>query len=139
MIHRVAALDYGEKRIGIALSDPLQIIAKPLTVWDNTSFEDTVERLRVLIKEYRVGEVIVGLPLSVEGEITAKTAETMRFLHALKKVIEIPVRGWDERYSTTEAHELLKDMGMSWVEARQKVDAMAASIILKSYLDRPAE
>ncbi len=139
MIHRVAALDYGEKRIGIALSDPLQIIAKPLTVWDNTSFEDTVERLRVLIKEYQVGEVIVGLPLSVEGEITAKTAETMRFLHALKKVIEIPVSGWDERYSTAEAHELLKDMGMSWMEARQKVDAMAASIILKSYLDRPAE
>lgn len=139
MNQRIAALDYGEKRIGVALSDPLQIIAKPFTVWDNDGFDDTVAKLQELIKEYQVGEVIVGIPLSVDGEITAKTAETMRFLHAIKKVIEIPVTGWDERYSTAEAHAMLKDMGMSWMEARQKVDAMAASVILKSYLERPSE
>ncbi|MBM4403344.1 MAG: Holliday junction resolvase RuvX [Candidatus Cloacimonetes bacterium] len=139
MTQRIAALDYGEKRIGVALSDPLQIIAKPFAVWDNTGFEDTVAKLQELIRDYQLGEVIVGIPLSVDGEITAKTAETMRFLHALKKAVSIPVTGWDERYSTAEAHELLKDMGMSWMEARQKVDAMAASVILKSYLDRPSE
>jgi len=139
MTQRIVALDYGEKRIGIALSDPLRIIAKPFAVWENIGFDDITSKLQGMIKEYQIGEIIVGIPLSVDGEITAKTAETMRFLHALKKVMAIPVSGWDERYSTSEAHEQLKSMGLSWMEARQKVDAVAAGIILKSYLDRPSE
>ena len=139
MTQRIVALDYGEKRIGIALSDPLQIIAKPFAVWDNTGFDQILARLEEMVKEYQIGEIIIGIPLSVDGEITAKTSETIRFMHALKKAIDIPVTGWDERYSTAEAHEQLKNMGLSWVEARQKVDAMAAGVILKSYLEHPSE
>ena len=78
--------------------------------------------------------VLVGIPYAIAGGNTPKTDEVLAFKAALEAKITTPIMGWDERYSTDEAHQELKKMGYSWQEARGLVDAMAAAMILKSYL-----
>ena len=132
---RILALDYGEKRIGLALSDPLRIFAKPYRVLQNLGFQQFVSELEPILKEQQVLLVLVGIPYAIEGGNTPKTDEVIEFRNALETAIELPVQGWDERYSTDEAHQELKKMGYSWQEARNLVDAMAAAMILRSYLN----
>lgn len=132
---RILAIDYGEKRIGLALSDPLRIFAKPYRVLQNLGFEQFVSELEPILKEQQVLLVLVGIPYAIEGGNTPKTDEVIEFRNALETTITIPVQGWDERYSTDEAHQELKKMGYSWQEARSLVDAMAAAMILRSYLN----
>lgn len=136
MSKRLLAIDYGEKRIGLALSDAMQMFAKPLTTIENTSLEVTVSCLRKLIIEKQIAQIIVGIPWSLEGNATDKTKETQQFLADLKQLVDIPVMGWDERYTTSDANELLKEMGYGWKEARKVIDAMAACLILKRYLEK---
>ncbi len=127
-------MDYGAKRVGVALSDPLRIFAKPLKVLANTGFSDIVAALTDLISEHCVGLVIVGLPLAIEGGNTAKTDETLAFIDRLTPLLPVPVRAWDERYSTSEAVDELIKLGYDWRQRRKIQDAMAAAMILKSYL-----
>jgi len=136
MQYRLLAVDYGEKRIGLALSDPMRIFAKPLKTIPNNSLEEIVELLKTVISEKQVGKLIVGIPWSLEGTETAKTAETKEFLAQLSDRLDIPVVGWDERYTTDDANELLKEMGMDWKKARSVIDAMAACLILKRFMER---
>lgn len=101
----------------------------------NLGFENFVAELKPILKEQQVLLVLVGIPYAIEGGNTAKTDEVITFRDALEHSLELPVQGWDERYSTDEAHQELKKMGYSWQEARNLVDAMAAAMILKSYLN----
>ncbi|MDD2332079.1 MAG: Holliday junction resolvase RuvX [Candidatus Cloacimonetes bacterium] len=132
---RILAIDFGEKRIGIALTDPLQLFAKPLCCLENKGFRQVLSEIRNLISIHEVGMLIIGLPLSIEGKRTAKTIETEEFINKVRNKLSIPVLSWDERYSTSEANDYLKEMGYGWKEARQLIDAMAACMILKSYLE----
>ncbi len=132
---RIMALDYGEKRIGLALSDPLKIFAKPYRVLTNQGFEVLVTELKEIITLQQVGLLIVGIPYAIEGGNTPKTDETLAIFEQLKSALDVKIIGWDERYSSDEAHKELKKMGYSWQEARNLVDAMAAAMILKSYLE----
>ena len=127
-------MDYGEKRIGLALSDPLRIFAKPYLMLENQGLEALVHSLKEIIKSSSVQQVVLGIPWAIDGRLTPKTEETLLVLEHLKTHLEIPVIPWDERYSSDEAHKELKKMGRSWQQARQEVDAMAAAMILKSYL-----
>lgn len=136
MISRILALDYGEKRIGVAISDPLRMFAKPLLTWQNTSYQDTLECLTKVVSEQQVGLIIIGIPWSLDGEKTITTELTLTFIEKIKQDINIPVEGHDERYSSSDANELLKSMGYNWKQARQVVDAMAACLILKRYLEK---
>lgn len=131
---RILAVDYGAKRVGIALSDPLRIFAKPLAVLANTGFTELVTELTGLILEHGVGLVVVGLPLAIEGGNTAKTDETQAFIDRLTPLLPVPVRAWDERYSTSEAVDELIKLGYDWRQRRKIQDAMAAAMILKSFL-----
>lgn len=135
MSNRLLAIDYGEKRIGLALSDAMQMFAKPLETIANTSMEDTLAYLRKIIIEKQIGQIIVGIPWSLEGTATDKTRETQQFMAELQKAVVIPVVGSDERYTTSEANELLKEMGYDWKQARKIIDAMAACLILKRFLE----
>jgi len=132
---RILALDYGEKRIGLALSDPSRILAIPFKVLENRGFEFLAGEIESVINEYGVTLVLVGMPYAIEGGDTPKTVETKNFMSKLSKHLTITVQSWDERYSTDEAIKELIKMGYDWKERRQLQDAMAAAMILKSYLE----
>ncbi len=133
---RVLAVDYGEKRIGIALSDPLRMFAKPLCVLSNSSYEELLEDIRQLIEKHDVVQLLFGIPYAIDGTNTPKTDECMAIFHKLESDLPIPVRGYDERYSTCEADSELKKLGYTWQEARKIKDAMAACMFLKEYLSQ---
>jgi putative holliday junction resolvase len=135
MMGRIMAIDYGTKRVGIAMSDPLRIFAKPHSVLANTGFEDLLRGINTLCEQNQVSMVLVGMPYAIDGSYTPKTTETEAFMRRLQEELEQQVIAHDERYSSAEAEEELKKMGKSWQQARQSVDAMAAAMILKSYLE----
>jgi len=135
MSARIMALDYGTKRIGLALSDPLKIFAKPYMVIPNSGLPDLLDTVAELISRNEVELLVVGMPYAIEGGDTPKTIETREFVADLKQKLGIKVITWDERYSSQEAEAELKRMGKSWQEARSLVDAMAAAMILKSYME----
>lgn len=132
-MYRLMGIDYGEVRVGIALSDPLQIISKPyLVIANNAELWDGIIKI---IERENVGKVILGLPLNLAGDDSRKTLEVRDFKDALAEKIDVPIEFYDERYSTAEANDLLIEMGYSPKERRKVVDKMAASIILKNYLE----
>ncbi len=130
---RLMGIDFGEVRIGIALSDPLQIISQPFLVLANN--ENTINEIQNIIKTEEVEKIILGLPQNLDGEDTKKTLEVREFAEELKRNIDIPLFFWDERYSSVEANEQLKQMGYTILESRKVVDKVAASIILKNYME----
>lgn len=132
---RVLAVDYGSKRIGLAISDPLRIFAKPLKVIPNQGFDAILTELGNLVAENDIELLICGIPYAIEGGDTPKTTETKAFMARLAEALEIPVLPWDERYSTDEAEKELIRLGYDWKQRRPIQDAMAAAMILKSYLD----
>ncbi|MCD4797123.1 MAG: Holliday junction resolvase RuvX [Candidatus Cloacimonetes bacterium] len=133
-LYRIMCIDHGETRIGIALSDPLQIISRPYKVISNTN-DNTLAEIKKIIEKENVGKIVVGLPVNFEGEDTIRTGEVREFVERLKKKISIPVIFWDERYSTVEANEILKKKKYSIKESKSVIDKVAASIILRDYLD----
>ena len=132
-LFRLMGIDFGEVRIGLALSDPLQIISQPFRVISNN--DNTISEIQNIIKMEDVEKIILGLPQNLDGEDTKKTLEVREFAEILKNNIDVPVIFWDERYSTVEANEKLKLMGYSVTESRKVIDKVAASIILKSYME----
>jgi len=129
-------IDFGEVRIGIALSDPLQIISQPYRVIPND--DDTISEIKNIIKSEEVRKIILGLPLNLDGKDTKKTLEVREFSEVLKSNVNIPVIFWDERYTSVEANEELKHMGYGIAESRKVIDKVAASIILKNYMENQA-
>jgi putative holliday junction resolvase len=134
-MQRILAIDFGEKRIGLALTDPMQIIAKPYQTVQFQSNAHLLETLLQIIREQDVSLVILGLPIGSEGQETKKTLEVKKFGSFLEKSLPVPMQYWDERFSTAEANSELKKMGYDFMKAREFVDAVAASLILRSYLE----
>ena len=132
---RWIAIDYGEKRIGIAVTDHLKMFVNPLTTIENKSDSAVFDQLLKIFQSQEVEKVIIGLPLSLDGEDTAKTKETREFYKKLSEKTSLPLIWWDERYSTYEANELLKNKGLNWEKSRNVIDQIAAAVILKSYVD----
>ncbi len=128
------AIDYGEKRIGLALTDLMQMFAKPFETIPNEGKKKVFAKLNDLIKEKEVSLVVLGLPLGLEGQHTDKTREILRFHEALEKAIETPIVLWDERLTTYEAKQELIKMGYNPIKGRKVIDAVAAYMILRNYL-----
>ncbi|HNZ07552.1 MAG TPA: Holliday junction resolvase RuvX [Candidatus Cloacimonadota bacterium] len=135
---RILAIDHGTVRIGLAISDPLRIFAKPLKVIPNQGFRAVSTQILDLIKDQEVGMVLLGLPLAIDGSKTPKTLEVEKFGEKLKRLLEVELIFWDERYSSSEAEAELRKLGYSWQESRSLRDAMAAAMILKNYLEHNA-
>jgi putative Holliday junction resolvase len=135
MVSRLLAIDYGEKRIGLAITDPMQMFAKPLETFPNLSEENTFKYLNKLIAEKNIARIIIGVPWSLDGNETAKTKEILDFIEKLKAVVNVPVEGFDERFTTSDANDLLREMGLNWKQSRLVIDALAACLILKNYLE----
>ncbi len=127
------AVDPGTKRVGIAISDALRIVATPLTVVDAG---EAVDRIKSLCEEYRPDLVIVGLPISLSGGEGPAAARSRAFADSLRSSISTPVELVDERFTTTTAESALLESGMKRRDRRRTVDKVAAAVILRDYLDR---
>ena len=132
---RVLALDVGEKRIGVALSDPTGLLASPLTTISSTSESRDIDAVLRLAVEHEVEEIIVGLPLSLSGRLGPQAKQVARFVGSLSKRADVEVKTLDERYSTAEAERLLRQAGVEPSRERARVDAAAAAVVLQAYLD----
>jgi putative pre-16S rRNA nuclease len=133
---RILGLDIGEKRIGVALSDPLGIMAGALTVIDRTTDEAAVQQIVDLARQNEVERIVVGMPRSLDGSLGRQAQAVQSFVDLLKKGIDIPVVTWDERLSTVAAERALLETGMKRDKRKKHRDSLAAAFILQGYLDR---
>ncbi len=129
---RVMAIDYGENRVGIALSDPLGVISQPLTTIRVKSQKALFRQILEIIQESDVGLIIIGNPLSHKGEATKMSEQISRFIKQLKKMTDIEIKLWDERFTSQYAMNIMKEMKVK--KQKDLVDQVAASIMLDEYL-----
>lgn len=133
---RIAAIDYGMARIGLALSDELQIIATPLiTLTTEKTLEKTAAKVVQELSRHPVEEIIIGLPLLLSGKSGLLADEVRSFVEHLKKFTSIPIITWDERLTTVQAERAMRESSMTRRKRSQVVDTVAAVILLQSYLD----
>ena len=132
---RILALDPGTKRIGIALSDELKMIAQPLEFIAAEPFADVVARLRELVRDKQVELILVGLPRNMDGSYGPAALRVQDFVAALKGALTVPIRTWDERLTSAQANRVLIQGNVRRDKRKEKVDKMAAAILLQSYLD----
>ncbi len=138
MVGRIMALDPGEKRMGVAMSDEMGLIAQPLETHACGSAEEVVAHVRSLVEAHGVTEVVVGLPIRLNGE-PGRAAERVRgFIERLEEVLEVPVVPWDERLTSKAAERMLIQANVSRSKRKGAVDRVAAAVLLQSYLDRRA-
>lgn len=133
---RAMALDVGEKRIGVALSDPLKITAQGLETYHRSILKEDVAHIWQLIKENDVTELVVGLPKNMDGSLGFKVDDVKFFVEALLKKGEIKIIWIDERLTTVSAERALLEADVSRKKRKAVIDKMAAVIILQSYLER---
>ena len=129
------AIDFGMKRMGLAVSDALGITAQGLRTLQRTRLEDDLEKIRQLTEEYATERVLVGNPLGHGGGETAMSRKAAEFAEKLRRRVSCPVDLWDERLTTVEANRALREMGLSLGKRQRAVDRVAAALLLQSYLD----
>lgn len=132
---RILALDYGTKRVGVAVSDELKIIAQPLEYILAEPSDLLLARLKTLLREQDVELMLVGMPRNMDGSYGPSAEMVHAFVGRLKEHFECPIRTWDERLTSTQANRLLVQGNVRRKERKQKVDQTAAAILLQSYLD----
>jgi putative holliday junction resolvase len=136
---RILALDHGSKRIGVAVSDELKLIAQPLEFILAEPAPAFLARLKVLIQEKEVELILVGMPRNMDGSYGPAALKVQEFVAALKSALTVPIKTWDERLTSAQANRLLIQSNVRRDKRKEKVDKMAAAILLQSYLDsRPA-
>jgi putative Holliday junction resolvase len=132
----ILALDFGRARIGVAISDELQLLAHPLeTIPAN---QRATSRVVELVRERNVEHVVAGIPKRMNGQIGTAATEALEFVEKLRAVLPCPVVTWDERLTTVAAHRALRDAGKKTRHTRGYIDQVAAQMILQGYLDSRA-
>ena len=134
-LSRILGLDYGERRIGLALSDPMGIIARPLTIIDRKKTADHIFRISEIIAEKKITTIVVGLPLTLKGHYSKQTEIVLAFIDQLKSNFQIPIVAIDERLSSVAAKKSLLVQSVKAGYEKGRVDETAAAIILQEYLD----
>jgi putative Holliday junction resolvase len=137
---RLLALDIGDRRVGVAVSDPTGLLASPLTVIRRTSKVEDFRRIGRLAREQSVAGLVIGYPLNDDGTAGPQARRVERYAAALAEALEAEglrlfICLWDERMSTLRAEELMREGGWKARERRARVDAVAAAVILQDYLD----
>ena len=133
--HRYIGIDLGERRVGIAISDPLFIIAQAYQTINHINNADTIQKIQTIIKEKNISKIIIGLPLTMKGTHSIQTNKVIGFISELKKEVLIPVIEIDERMSSVSAKDILIKKGIKTGHNKKLVDQIAATIILQEYLD----
>ena len=134
MIGRVLGIDYGRKRIGVACTDPLGITVQPIAAFEGEPAA-ALEPIRKECIEREVDRVVVGLPLNMDGSEGPAAKRARTEAERLATVVGVPVEMHDERRTTVSADRSMLDAGLNAIERRQRVDKVAAAIMLQSWLD----
>jgi len=132
---RIMALDIGTKRIGVAMSDELFLTAQGAATIHRSGLEADLAAIKKMVDENGVGEIVVGLPINMNGTYGAKAKEIVEFMGSLTKAVDMPIRTWDERLTTVQAERALLEADVSRVKRKKAIDKLAAQFILQSYLD----
>lgn len=132
---RFLALDHGSKRIGVAVSDELKIIAQPLEFIPAEDPVAAMKRLMELIREKEVELILVGMPRNMDGSYGPAAEAVREYIRQIQAATPVPVRTWDERLTSTQANRVLVEAGVRRDKRKEKVDAMAAAVLLQSFLD----
>ena len=140
---RILALDVGDRHTGVAISDPTATIARPLQTIHHQSRAEVVQAVVALALEHEVEAVVVGRPLSLNGSVGPQARHVDRYAEALAEQLDVSVISWDERFSTAMADEVLRETRKEKARRRARsdgeIDAIAAAVILQSYLDTQHE
>ena len=131
---KIMGIDYGDARTGIAISDLLCSIVGSTTVIHSRNSEKTIQQIQQLVKENTVGEIVMGLPKNMDGSEGARAELCREFAVRVEEATGIPVKLWDERRTTVEAHNILSAHNYHGKKRKDTVDAVAASLILEGYL-----
>lgn len=136
MSKRVVGIDYGQARIGVALSDPSQMIASPLTTLQNKrKLEEVVKEFLSILNDYSIEEIVIGMPFKLDGKIGTSAQEVLRFVEALKEQTTLPIKTWDERLTTQQTERVMKAGNVSRKKRMKVIDSACAALILQNYLD----
>jgi putative Holliday junction resolvase len=135
---RILAIDHGTRRMGIAVSDELQMLAHPIEFIPAEPFADFLARLKELLREKEVELIVVGMPRNMDGSYGPAALKVQDFVAALKNALTIPIKTWDERLTSVQANRFLIAGDVRRDKRKGKVDKAAAAILLQSYLDSMA-
>ena len=135
-VGRILCIDYGQQRIGLSASDPMQLLSSNLKTLANKGIKFVLDELADIIRNHSVVAIVVGMPYNMNGTIGERGMEVQEFIGILREKTGIPTVAWDERWTTISAHKTMHQMGKSPSKNRHKVDQIAASFILQSFLDR---
>ncbi len=133
---RILGIDYGERRVGLAISSPVGFIAQGLPTIERIDGTDYLDELADIITEKDVDEIVVGLPKNMDGSIGGKAEEVLVLVETLKSRFNLPVHTFDERLTTVRAHRAMTGAKMSKKGKKKRVDMIAAQFILQAYLDQ---
>jgi len=136
---RILALDPGSKRVGVAVSDELKMIATPLEFILAEPFDALLARLKEIIREKEVELILIGMPRNMDGSYGPAALKSQEFVAVLKTKFPVPIKTWDERLTTAMAQRFLIEGGVRRKDRKEKVDKTAAAILLQSYLDSMSE
>ncbi len=135
---RVLALDVGDRRIGVAVSDELGLTAQGVTTIHRRSWAADLDDIARLVETWRAETIVVGLPLTLEGAIGPRAQTVQAFIKRLGSAVKVPILTWDERFSTVTAERVLIDANLSRAKRRGVIDKTAAVVILQHFLDTRA-
>lgn len=133
---RYLGIDYGEKRVGIAISDPTHIIAQPFTVIENRSRKYLIEELKKIVDLQNVSKIVLGLPITMKGGDSRKTREVRKFAKMLSEKLNLEVLLEDESMTSWQAEQSLRQMGKKPSRHKSKIDQLAAQIILQDFINQ---
>jgi putative Holliday junction resolvase len=136
---RILGIDHGTKRIGIALSDEGKLIALPFELIAAEPRSQFFERLKQILCEKAVALIVVGMPRNMDGTYGPAATKVQEFVASLKEAVDIPIQTWDERLTSVQANRFLAEAQVRRDKRKEKVDQMAAALLLQSYLDCLAE
>ncbi|MBI4852078.1 MAG: Holliday junction resolvase RuvX [Acidobacteria bacterium] len=131
---RILAIDYGEKRLGLAISDELKMTARPLITIMRVPKEKSFSKIKHYVEELNVSQIVVGLPIKLDGTIGDAALRVEKFVSHLKEILTCPIVTWDEKLTSYQAEERMRNSGLSLSERRLRIDEFAALIILEDYL-----
>ena len=132
---KALGIDHGDKRIGIAVSDDLGMLAHPLEYILVEPYEVFLKRLKTIVAERQIEQIVVGMPRNMDGSYGPQALKVQDFMATLKKSVVVPIQSWDERLTSVSAMKNLREAGVNAKKAKAKVDASAAAVMLQAYLD----
>ena len=131
---RILGIDYGDARTGLSISDPSEFLAGSPSVIHEWNYDKLVEKLVAFIEQNKIGEIVLGHPLNMDGTVGPRAEKCQALAKALEERTGLTVHLWDERRTTVEAHQILSDCNYHGKKRKNTVDAVAASLILEGYL-----